>query len=57
MSFFGVFQISWENSLWKQLFLVNDEEVISFSHAKIYVFSNSVLCLGKLNQIPTSNTV
>ena len=26
---FGVSQISWENSLWKQLSLVNDEEVIS----------------------------
>ena len=37
--------------------LVNDEEVISLSHAKIYVFSDSVLCLGKVNQNPTSNTV
>ena len=49
-------QISWENSLWKQLSLVNDEEVISLSHAKVYVFSDSVLCLGKVNQNPTSNT-
>ena len=32
---FGVSQISWENSPWKQLSLVNDEEVISFSHAKV----------------------
>ena len=31
---FGVSQISWENSPWKQLSLVNDEEVISLSHAK-----------------------
>ena len=49
-------QISWEMSLWKQLSLVNDEEVISFSHAKVYVLSDSVLCLGKINQNPTSNT-
>ena len=49
--------ISWEDSPWKQLSLVNDEEVISLSHAKVYVFSDSVLCLGKLNQNPTSNTV
>ena len=54
---FGVSQISWENSSWKQLSLVNDEEVISLSHAKVYVFSGSVLCLGKVNQNPTSNTV
>ena len=53
---FGVSQISWENSPWKQLSLVNDEEVISFSHAKVYVFSDSVLCLGKVNQNPISNT-
>ena len=39
------------------LSLVNDEEVISLSHAKVYVFSDSVLCLGKVNQNPTSNTV
>ena len=54
---FGVSQICWESSPWKQLSLVNDEEVISLSHAKAYVFSDSVLCLGKMNQNPTSNTV
>ena len=53
---FGVSQISWEDSPWKQLSLVNEEEVISLSHAKVYVFSGSVLCLGKVNQNPTSNT-
>ena len=39
---FGVSQIRWENSLWKQLSLVNDEEVISLSHAKVERFSDSV---------------
>ena len=35
---FGVSQISWESSPWKQVYyLVNDEEVISLSHAKAYV--------------------
>ena len=53
---FGVSQISRKNSPWKQLSLVNDEEVISLSHAKCYVFSDSVLCLGKVNQNPTTNT-
>ena len=35
---FGVTRINWEDSSWKQLSLVNHEEVISFSHAKVYVF-------------------
>ena len=52
-----VSQISWESSPWKQLSLVNDEEFISHSHAKVYVFSVSVLCLGKMNQNPIPNTV
>ena len=49
-------QISWENFPWKQLSLVNGEEVISLSHAKVEMFSDSVLCLGKVNQNPASNT-
>ena len=40
--FFGVCQINWENSPWKQSSLVVDEEVISLSHAEVYVFSDSV---------------
>ena len=40
----------------KQLSLVSDEEVISLSHAKVHVFSDSVLCLRKVNQNPSSNT-
>ena len=54
---FGVSQISWENFPGKQSSLVNDEEVISLSHAKVNVSSKSVFCLGKVNQNPTSNTV
>ena len=49
--------INWEDSLWKQLSLVSDEEVISLSHTKIYVFSDSVLCLGQIYENPQSNTV
>ena len=52
----GVSRISWESSPWKQLSLVSDKEVTSPSHAKVYVFSDSVLCLGKTNQNPQSNT-
>ena len=54
---FGVSQISWEDSPWRPLSLVKDEELISLSHAKVYVFSYSVLCLGKVNENPQSNTV
>ena len=53
----GVKTMNWEHSTWKQLSFVNDEEVISLSHAKVYVFSDSVLCLGKMNENPQSNTV
>ena len=46
-------RISWENSPWKQLSLVKDEEVLSLS--QVHVFSDSVLCLGKVNENPQSN--
>ena len=46
------------DSLWKQIVsLVSDEEFISLSHAMVHVFSDSVLCLGKMHQNPQSNTV
>ena len=54
---YGVTPINWEDSSWKQLSLVSDEEVISLSHAEVNVFSDSVLCLGKVNQDPASNIV
>ena len=53
---YGVNTINWEHSSWKYLSLVGDEQVISLSHTKIYVFSDSVFCLGKMNQNPTSNS-
>ena len=55
---YGVNTIKWDDSSWKHLSLMGDEEVISLSYAKVYhVFSGSVLCLGKVNQNPQSNTV
>ena len=54
---YGVIPSNWEDSPWRQLSLVNDEEVISLSHAKVYVFSDPVLCLGKVNPNPQSSTV
>ena len=52
----GVTPMNWEDCSWKQLSLVSDEEVISLSHSKVYVISDSVLCFGKMNQNPTSNS-
>ena len=51
----GVNPINWEDSSWKHLSLIGDEEVISLPHSKVYVFSDSVLCLGKMNENPQSN--
>ena len=52
---YGVNTINREDSSWKCLSLVGDEEVISLLHKKVYVFSDSVLCLGKMNENPQSN--
>ena len=53
---YGVNTINWEDSSWKYLSLVGDEEVISLSHTKVYVFSDSVLCFGEMNENPQSNS-
>ena len=37
------------------LSLIGDETVIDLQRAKVYVFSDSVLCLGRLHQHPESN--
>ena len=40
---------------WKHLSLIGDETVINLQRAKVYVFSDSVLCLGRVHQHPESN--
>ena len=52
---YGVKTINWEDSSWKYLSFVGDEQVISLLHTKVYIFSDSVLCLGKMNENPQSN--
>ena len=52
---YGVNTINWEDSSWKHLSLVGGGKVISLSHTKVYVFPDSVLCLGKMNENPQSN--
>ena len=48
-------KIHWRRNSWKQLSLIGDETVINLQRAKVYVFSDSVLCLGKIHQHPESN--
>ena len=55
--FYGLNKISMGDSSWKHSSLIGDEEVNSLSHTKVYIFSDSVLCLGKMSQNPQSNTV
>ena len=54
---YGMNTINWVDSSWKHLSSVGDEEVVSLSHAKVYVFSTSVLSFGKMNENPPSNIV
>ena len=51
----GLDKIQWEKDSWKRLSLIDDETVISLQRTKVYVFSDSVLCLGKVLQHPESN--
>ena len=44
-----------ENHSWKFLSLIGDETIINLQRAKVYVFSDSVLCLGKIHQHPNAN--
>ena len=51
----GLDNIHWEKNSWKRLSLIGDETVINLQSTKIYVFSDSVLCLGRILQHPESN--
>ena len=51
----GLETIGWENHSWKYLSLTGDEQVISPQRTKVYVFSDSVLCLGEIFENPQSN--
>ena len=51
----GLETIGWENHSWKYLSLIGDERNINLQRTKVYVFSDSVLCLGKILQNLESN--
>ena len=51
----GLDKIEWGKYSWTRLSLIGDETVINLQSTKVYVFSDSVLCLGKVLQHPDSN--
>ena len=53
---YGVKTITWEDSSWKYLSLICVEQIFSLQRTKVYVFSDSVLCLGKIHETTQSNT-
>ena len=48
-------KILWRKNSWTHLSLIDDEIVINLQRTKVYVSSDSVLCLGKVLQHPESN--
>ena len=51
----GLDKILYGKNSWTRLSLIDDEIVINLQSTKVYVFSDSVLCLGKVLQHPESN--
>ena len=48
-------QIVYQKNSWTKLSLINDPVIINLQSTKVYVFSDSVLCLGKVLQHPECN--
>ena len=44
----GMEIIDWENQSWKDMSLIGDERIINLQRTKVYVFSDSALCFGKI---------
>ena len=44
----GLDKIHWGKNSWRQLSLIGDETLINLQRTKVYVFSDSVLCLGRI---------
>ena len=51
----GLDKIQWEKDSWKRLSLIDVEKVVNLQRTKVFVFSDSVLCLGRILQHPESN--
>ena len=48
-------KVVYQKNSWTQLSLINDPVIIGLQSTKVYVFSDSVLCLGKVLQHPECN--
>ena len=46
----GLETIGSENHSWKYLSLIGEERIINLQRTMVYVFSDSVLCLGKIHE-------
>ena len=51
----GLDKILYQKNSWTKLSLINDPVIINLQSTKVYVFSDSVLCLGNVLQHPESN--
>ena len=52
---YGVKAIGWENHSWKYLSWIGDQRVFNLRRTKVHVFSDFVLCLGKILENLQSN--
>ena len=50
---YGVKTINWENSSWKYLSLIGDEQVISLQRTKVYVFSDRFCIVSGYTREPS----
>ena len=51
----GLETIGCERHSWKYLSFIGDERTINLQRTKVYIFSDSVLCLRKIHQHPEAN--
>ena len=51
----GLDKILYGKKSWTRLSLIDEEIVINLQRTKVHVFSDSVLCFGKVLQLPESN--
>ena len=50
-----MFDVTYQKNSWTQLSLINNPVIINLQRTKVYVFSDSVLCLGRVLQHPEPN--
>ena len=51
----GLDKMHWEKNSWRRLSQIRNDTVINLQRTKVFVFSDSVLCLGRILEHPDSN--